>query len=41
MAYQVFISYKHTTMDGTGVTRDYTIARGYMGDLHTSKMDEQ
>ena len=32
MAYQVFISYKHTTMDGTGVTRDYTIA----SELHNA-----
>ena len=32
MAYQVFISYKHTTMDGTGVTRDYAIA----SELHNA-----
>lgn len=32
MAYRVFISYKHTTMDGTGVTRDYTIA----SELHSA-----
>ena len=32
MTYQVFISYKHTTMDGTGVTRDYTIA----SELHNA-----
>ena len=33
MGYQVFISYKHTTMDGTGVTRDYTIANELHGAL--------
>ena len=32
MAYQVFISYKHTTMDGSGVTRDYAIA----SELHNA-----
>ena len=32
MGYQVFISYKHTTLDGTGVTRDYTIA----SELHSA-----
>ena len=32
MAYRVFISFKYTTMDGKGVTRDYAIAR----DLHSA-----
>ena len=30
MSYRVFISYKHTSMDGKGVTKDYAIA----ADLH-------
>ena len=32
MGYKVFISYKHSTMDGQSVTRDYTIA----SELHNA-----
>ena len=32
MGYKVFISYKHSTMDGKSATRDYTIA----SELHNA-----
>ena len=36
MAYQVFISYKHTSIDGSGITRDYDLAK----DLHETLLQE-
>lgn len=36
MAYQVFISYKHTSVDGSGKTRDYFLAK----DLHETLLQE-